>query len=288
MKSVSIIGSNGQLGSDLVKVYEKAGWRVNRITHELMCVEEITQVSNVLSTNPTDWIVNTAALLLEDSEKNSELAWEINSKGAKNVAEVANKLGSKCVFISTDFVFDGKRTKGESYTESDLVSPINVYGHTKASGEALTLSANPRNVVARISSVFGAAGSRSKGGNFIETILKKARAGEELKIVNDISMSPTYAQDAAVSILKATSSDYEGILHCSNEGETTWQNLAAEAIKMLNIHCHISPAVTNQSSIPNRPMNSVLSTERRRSALNFGFDWEDGLNRYLSEKGYLN
>src|SRR5262249_57139764 len=116
------------------------------------------------------------------------------SLGAFAVAKACAEIDALCVYISTDYVFDGE--KGSPYTESDVSHPINVYGASKLAGEYLVQQASPRWLVARIASLFGKASSNGHGGNFLETILAKARAGESFGFVNDIKMSPTYTPDA--------------------------------------------------------------------------------------------
>ena len=227
--SVSIIGPNGQLGSDLVKVFIKAGWKVNPITHAEISVENPESVSNALKNTRTDWVINTAAFhKVDECEKDSQKAWEINAHGAKNVASTARELGMRSIFISSDYVYSGY--KGSSYREIDLVSPINAYGHSKAAGEAVTLAVSPNNLVVRIASVFGSAGSSGKGGNFVETIIKKAKASDPLNVVEDILMSPTYTVDAAKKILALVSRDKSGIFNASNSGATSWFGFANEIL----------------------------------------------------------
>ena len=107
-------------------------------------------------------------------EKDSEKAWNVNALGQKNVATIAAEQNARSVFISSDYVFSGE--KGSPYLPSDPVSPVNAYGHSKAGGELSSLSVSDRNIVMRISSVFGSAGSSGKGGNFVETIINKAKS----------------------------------------------------------------------------------------------------------------
>ena len=234
MTSVSIIGPNGQLGSDLVIVFTRAGCRVNPITHSEISVENAESVSVALKSAGTDWVINTAAFhKVDECEKDSQKAWEINAHGAKNVALVAKEHGMRSIFISSDYVYSGD--KGSSDREIDFVSPINAYGHSKAGGEAATLAASPCNLVVRIASVFGSAGSSGKGGNFVETIINKARTKEPLNVVDDTFMSPTYTVDAAKKILELVLRDESGIFHASNSGVTSWFGFADEILKQTGL-----------------------------------------------------
>jgi dTDP-4-dehydrorhamnose reductase len=284
--SVSIIGPNGQLGSDLIKVFTKAGWKVNPITHAEISVENPESVSNALKSAGTDWVINTAAFhKVDECEKDSQKAWEINAHGAKNVASVANEHGMRSIFISSDYVYSGK--KGSSYREIDLVSPINAYGHSKAGGEAVTLAASPSNLVVRIASVFGSAGSSGKGGNFVETIINKAKAGDPLNVVDDILMSPTYTIDAAKKILELVSRDESGIFNASNSGITTWFGFANEILTQTGLKTSLSASKTNLESSPKRPMNSTLDITKIEQFLSSSPTWTDGLKDYLLKKGHI-
>ena len=286
MTSVSIIGPNGQLGSDLVKVFIKAGWRVNPITHAEISVEDVESVSDALKSAGTDWVINTAAFhKVDECEKDSQKAWEINTHGAKNVASAAKEYGMRSIFISSDYIYSGN--KGSSYTEIDLVSPINAYGHSKAGGEAVTLAANPSNLVVRIASVFGSAGSSGKGGNFVESIISKAKVGDPLNVVDDILMSPTYTVDAAKKILELVSRDESGIFNASNSGLTSWFGFANEILTQTRLKTSLNATKTNFESSPKRPMNSSLDIAKVEQFLTSSPAWTVGLRDYLLEKGHI-
>ena len=115
--------------------------------------------------------------------------------GQGYVAQTCAELDTRCVYISTDFVFDGE--KRGPYIEEDAPRPINVYGTSKLAGEYLVLQASPKALVVRLASLFGKMGARAKGVNFVEAILSKARKGEPLGVINDVRMSPTYTLYAA-------------------------------------------------------------------------------------------
>ena len=286
MSSVSIIGPNGQLGTDLVKAFTKANWRVRPINHAEISVENQESVFNELKTTQTEWVINTAAFhKVDECEKDSQKAWEINAHGAKNVATVARDLGMRSVFISSDYVYSGD--KGASYSESDPVSPVNAYGHSKAGGEAVTLAASEKNLVVRIASVFGAAGSSGKGGNFVETIINKAKAGDPLFVVDDIIMSPTYTVDAAQKILELLNLEESGIFNATNAGSTTWFGFAQEILEQTKLFTELNASKTNWEAPLKRPKNSSLEIGKIENLWISSPDWSDGLRRYLLEKGHI-
>jgi len=288
VKSVAIIGPNGQLGSDLVKVFTAEEWDVFPVSHSKMVVEDFGSVQSFFSNLKTDWIINTASFhKVDECEKNPQTAWEINATGQANVARVANKIGAKTVFISSDYVFSGALDSNQSYTQESKVSPVNAYGHSKAAGELATLAADEKNLVVRIASVFGAAGSSGKGGNFVETILNKAKSGDSLSVVDDIHMSPTYTLDASHLILRAMDNGLSGILHGNNSGSATWYEFAHTILELSKQDAELTPSKTNWELPLKRPRNSVLQPSNLDSINFTGSLWQDGLSRYLKEKGHI-
>lgn len=286
MKSVVIIGSSGQLGTDLVDVFSNNSWNVTSLNHSDIEITDINSVSKVLGNLKFDWVINTAAFhKVDECEKDSEKAWRVNAFGQKNVALVANEMNSRSVFISSDYVFNGESNK--PYSVNDQISPVNAYGHSKVGGEISTLSADKGNVVMRISSVFGKAGSSGKGGNFIETILKKASAGDELSVVDDITMAPTYTKDASTLLEGALSKDYAGILHGANSGETTWHGFAKYALDKVGVECKLKASTTDWSAALKRPKYSVLDSAVTSKEIASVPDWQSAVDRYLLEKGHI-
>lgn len=288
VKSVLVIGPNGQLGSELVKTFIRDDWKVISISHEQMPVENAELVNALLKANKVDWVINTAAFhKLDECEKDIPKSYLINSYGASNVARVASDLGMRSVFISSDYVFSGEVDERSSYKESDQASPINVYGHSKLAGEIATLASNPNNVVVRISSVFGSTGSSGKGGNFIESVLKKARNHDDLKVIDDIRMSPTYAVDAALTILRALNQDYSGVLHAANANSASWFELATVSLQLAGIPAQIDRSCTNWDGVPRRPKNSTLDVSLAATLTSNTPPWQDAVLRYLKEKRHI-
>ena len=286
VKSVSIIGPNGQLGTDLVKVFRDAEWKVVPITHSEIMVENAESVFNSLKKSNSDWVINTAAFhKVDECEKDAQKAWEINVSGAKNVATGARELGMRSVYISSDYVYSGD--KGTSYTECDSVSPINVYGHSKVEGELVTLAIDSNNLVIRIASVFGAAGSSGKGGNFVESIIRKAKQGDSLFVVDDISMSPTYTVDTSRKILQLLDGGLSGIYNASNSGTTSWYGFAKEILAQTGLDPVLKSTETDWQINPKRPKNSSLEISKVDRILPHSPTWIEGLKSYLVEKGHI-
>ena len=232
---VAVIGSTGQLGTDLLEVLVDAGsYEVFGLSHrEIECTDPVS-IDKALKAARPDIVVNCAAFVrVDESEERPDDAFRVNSLGALAVARACAEIDALCVYISTDYVFDGG--KGSPYTESDASHPINVYGASKLAGEYLVQQASPRWLVARMASLFGKAGSSGKGGNFVETILAKARAGEPLRLVNDIRMSPTYSRDGAQALEILLRQRASGLFHVANAGHCTWYEFACKALEVVGM-----------------------------------------------------
>lgn len=283
---VAVIGATGQLGTDLVEVLSQT-FEVTPLRHADIEVNHPESVERALGGQEWQAIINTAAMhKVETCEAEPERAFQVNALGSLNVARAAAKAGATYVFISSDYVFSGE--KGRPYGELDATAPINVYGISKVAGEHLAVLAAPRPIILRISSVFGRAGSSGKGGNFIEAILKKARAGEALKVVDDQTMSPTYTKDAARLLLALLQQGASGIFHGANAGACTWHALAAEAVRLCGLEVPIEPISSAGFPSPvRRPAYSALTSERLAGLGLQSRPWQEALRDYLREKGHI-
>src|ERR1041385_3853119 len=194
---IMVVGATGQLGTDLVEVFREYGqFEVVPLSHSECDCTDANKVSQVIGSLHPDAVINSAAYVrVDDCEEHASEAFNVNAIGALNVARVCAAANALCIYISTDYVFDG--TKATPYTESDVPNPINIYGASKLAGEYLTRQAALCWLIVRTASLFGKTGARGKGGNFVETIIKKAKVAEPTNVVNDITMSPTYSRDAA-------------------------------------------------------------------------------------------
>jgi dTDP-4-dehydrorhamnose reductase len=197
-RKVAVIGCSGQLGTDLVEILSQdESFEVLPLRHSDCDCTRPEEVKIVLRRLRPESVVNCAAYVrVDDCEDHLREAFEVNALGAFNVARTCCELDALCLHISTDYVFDG--AKDTPYVESDMTIPINVYGASKLAGEHLVRQAAHRWLLVRMASLFGKTGARGKGGNFIETIIRKAKAGESLRVVDDVRMSPTYTYDAAI------------------------------------------------------------------------------------------
>ena len=283
-RSVAIFGSTGQLGSDLVEVSRgSASFDVIPLTHEDADCTDAGAVRKVLIAARPQIVINSAAYVrVDDCEDHAQEAFQVNAIGAFHIAKTCAEIDAQCVYVSTDYVFDG--TKATPYLESDMPCPINVYGASKLAGEHLVRQATSRSLIIRVASLFGKNGARGKGGNFIETILNKAAKGEALKVVNDIRISPTYSRDAALSLLGLLEAGTLGVVHVTNSGSCSWYELAKTTLRLCAMNVPIEPV--SSSAFPTRarrPQNSALisgAIEVEKLGR-----WQDAVRDYLMERG---
>ncbi|MGB9854778.1 MAG: dTDP-4-dehydrorhamnose reductase [Candidatus Bathyarchaeales archaeon] len=282
---IAVIGANGQLGTDLVKVFQK-GHELVGFTHKEI---EVTDPNSclILKEQHPDVIINTAAFHKVDQCEDEPLkAFSVNAIGEKNIAALSKEIGAITVYISTDYIFDGAKTK--PYTEDDFPFPINTYGISKLAGELYTRQ-NPKHYIFRVASLFGVAGASGKGGNFVETMIGKAQRNEPISVVDDMWMSPTYTLDAAKTIKAVLESKMPfGVYHATNAGYCTWFHFSQEIFNILGLKPSLTPIKTEQLLMKaKRPKFSALeSVKLHRYGLQ-PRDWRQALRDYLTAKGHL-
>ena len=226
---IAVIGSTGQLGTDLMKTLN-VGHDVVGLAHNDIEVADYESCL-ILKDHQPDVIINTAAFHKTDLCEDEPLkTFSVNALGARNVTVISKEIGATAVFISTDYVFDG--IKKEPYTEDDVPAPVNTYGISKLAAEHFARQ-NPKHYIVRVASVFGEAGASGKGGNFVETMMTKAKKNESITVIDDMWMSPTYTKDAA-AILKGILElqlPY-GTYHATNKGYCSWYQFAQEIFQV--------------------------------------------------------
>jgi dTDP-4-dehydrorhamnose reductase len=255
--------------------------------HDEIEVTNPRSVHTRLAACAPDVIVNCAAYVqVDEAEARPNEAFHVNAIGALNVARTAEALSALCVFVSSDYVFDGEKSK--PYTEDDIPRPINVYGTSKLAGEFLTKQSCARWLIVRVASLFGRAGARGKGGNFVEAILRKAAANEELRVVQDIFISPTYTRHAARALVQLLRTYRTGTVHLTNRGTTTWYEFAKHALELAGVDASIRPMSSHDSATAAvRPRMSALEpSHTNRPSPEMG-SWEEALSEYLMETGRL-
>lgn len=280
--TILIVGCNGQLGSDLMKVFE--GHDLRGVTHAELEITNADQVHDVIAGLKPSVVINTAAYHRTDEcERNSERAFQINAGGPLNLARACERAGSTLVHISTDYVFDGR--KGAPYVEGDAVHPLNVYGLSKVAGELAVQAYCPSHYIVRTSGLYGLVPCRAKGENFVEKMLRIAREKPELSVVTDEVLTPTWTYALATQIARFLESESVpfGIVHATDEGQCSWYEFAEEIFAIARVKVALRPASVSQVPVSiRRPHYSVLDNQvLTRAQANIFTHWRESLRTFL-------
>jgi dTDP-4-dehydrorhamnose reductase len=280
---VGVLGSNGQLGSDVCAAFLQNGDQVIGLTHSDLEVTSASAVDAVLSASMPEFIVNTAAMHhVEKCEADPMGAFYANAIGAKHVAEWAQREGATVAYLSTDYVFDGK--KGAPYLEIDVAAPLNVYGISKLAGEHFTAAIAAKYFVLRVSAIYGHQPCRAKGGlNFVELMLKLSHERDELRVVDDEFVTPTPTVQIAEQLVALSRSGHYGLYHGTAEGSCSWYEFAREIFCATGTKIRLEKARPGDfpAKVP-RPKYSVLENQALKATQQNVFtDWRVGLDGYL-------
>jgi dTDP-4-dehydrorhamnose reductase len=287
---VTLFGASGLLGQELVREFSgnrpddgqlKNGQLKNdqltALTSKDADLRDPQSVRDVIRHSRPDWILLSAAYTdVDGCESNRDLAFAVNCQGAVNVAQAAHEAGSRLLFVSTDYVFDG--TKRSPYETTDPRNPASVYGESKARAEEQLLEILPDVCIARTSWLFGHGGKC-----FPATILKLASTRPEISVVNDQRGSPTFTRDLASAMVQLCRTSVQGIVHVTNSGNCTWYDFASEIVRLSALPTVVNPVTTAEFPRPaKRPAYSVLSPDSLRAHEIHMPDWQDALRRYLA------
>jgi len=275
---VLIFGATGMLGKALRRVW--TGDEIIGLGSADADIRVPEQVDAQVQRIRPDWIVLSAAYTdVDGCELNPQLATAVNTQGAVNVARAAGKSGAKLLFVSTDYVFDGKNT--QPYETDHPRNPINSYGESKAEAEKKILEILPKACIVRTSWLFGAGGKC-----FPDTILKLAATRPQIEVVNDQRGCPTYTGDLASTIVNLCRANAAGIIHCTNAGDCTWYEFAREILTHAGSSAKVLPTTSDKFVRPaNRPQYSVLSSASLRKHGISMRPWPQTLPDYLRQRG---
>ena len=276
---ILVTGAKGQLGSDVVARLQKLDKTYKGIDVSDLDITDGDAVYAYITGQKPKSVIHCAAYTAVDkAEDEPKLCYTVNANGAENIAKACCKIDAEMIYISTDYVFDGK---GDLPYETDAVKmPIGVYGKSKLAGEAAVLENIPhRHYIVRISWVFG-----KNGNNFVKTMLRLAETKSELSVVSDQVGSPAYTKDLAKLLCDMALSEKYGTYHATNEGYCTWAEFATEIMRQSKVNCKINPISTEQyPTKAERPKNSRLS---KKSLDEAGFarlpPWQDALSDMLN------
>lgn len=282
MRRVVVIGSKGQLGSDLVRELGDPD-RVVPLSHQDLEICDHVRTREVLTRLRPDAVINTAAYhRVDDCEDHESTAFKTNADAVLNLGRICNDLDSLLVHVSTDYVFGGDGGRTSPYTEDDPPSPVNVYGASKLAGENLLREECRRHLIVRTSGLYGLAGDRS----FVVIMLGLATRGRPIRVVNDQRLGPTFTAHLARKMVRLLASGAGGTVHVTNQGECTWYEFANRLFDLAGITVDLTPITSREfGAKATRPAYSVLANEAlTRAGLDPMPHWSQGLADYLTGK----
>lgn len=284
---IAIIGADGQLGTDLLKVIPSG--EALPLTIKDINVTDADQVAKVIERLKPEVVLNTAAFhRVDDCEDEVELAYQVNGVGVRNLSLAVKKVGAVLLHVSTDYVFDGGQKK--PYAETDCPKPKTAYGISKLAGEYFMQYLLKKFFIVRSSGLFGCAGCLASGRlNFIELMLKLAREKGCVRVVTDQMVSPTYTLDLAQKIYELIQTKHYGIYHITNSGQCSWYQFAQKIFELTNTKVKLEKTTSAEfKARAVRPAYSVLANANLRKIGLAGLrPWEQALAAYLKEKNTL-
>lgn len=299
-----VTGVNGQLGHDVMNELHKRGFAavgsgsvsayagvaddsaVTTMPYVSLDITDKAAVEEKIAAIRPDVLIHCAAWTNVDAAEDTEnikRVRKVNIEGTQNIADACKKIGSKMLYISTDYVFGGQ---GDTPWQPDCVDyqPLNVYGQSKLEGELAVANTLDKFFVVRIAWLFGL-----NGKNFIDTMLRVGRMHDEVRVVNDQIGTPTYSRDLARLLVDMCQTDKYGYYHATNEGGyISWYDFCCEIYRQAGINTKVLPVSTEEygQNKAARPFNSRLDKSKLKEN---GFeplpDWRDALARYLKESG---
>ena len=274
-----ILGGGGQLASDLQTLL---GDSARSYSHAELDVCDSAAVGRAYEQLTPQVVFNCAAFHNVDlCESEPEQAWRVNVDAVRNLA----RRGVPLVHISTNYVFDGRRE--QPYAEHDLPQPRSVYALTKLAGEYAALAYGERSLVVRSAGLYGMFGSASKGGNFVQRMVARARETGSLRMVADQRLQPTFTADLATAIVAAVDQGTSGIVHLTATGACSWFEFTEAIMGLAGLEVALEPV---QTTVPpggaDRPLNGVLARERANGlGLPALRDWRAALSDYMNQAG---
>lgn len=274
-----VTGAAGLLGSELVAFLRRQDQEVHAWDLPGHDITDVNRFINDVHTVGPDAVFHLAAWTDVDAcEGDAARATSINFQGTWSVALAAAELGCKLIYLSTDYVFDGRSRR--PYRENDKPGPLSVYGRTKLMGEQAVSRTCRKAFIVRTSWLYG-----RHGRNFVDTIRARAGRDSSIEVVSDQFGSPTYARDLCRPLWELARSNHFGTYHLTNAGQCSWFQLAEEVVRLAGIRCTILPVDTGRIGRPApRPRYSAL--ENRNFKRRFGKElraWQDALKSYLDE-----
>ncbi len=283
---IALIGADGQLGTDLMKILR--GKDITPLYYPEFDVTQPDKAKETLTKIHPDILINTSAYhRVDECEDNPQQSFLVNSIAVRDLALICREFGWTLVHFSTDYVFDGK--KKTPYTEEDTPHPLNVYAVSKLAGEYFVVSLLEKYFLIRICGLYGVAGCWGKGMNFVDIMISLEKKGQTIKVVDDQWVTPTSAEELAVRIGELIQTTHYGLYHLTNEGQCTWFEFAQAIFRLTRKTPQLIPIDSKTYGAKAvRPPYSILENKRAKKIGITDFSsWETALKNYLIKKGYL-
>jgi dTDP-4-dehydrorhamnose reductase len=283
---IVILGAGGQLAHDLL--HALADQELFPLRHMDLDICDYPQVRQSLNKIKPELVINTAALVrVDDCESQVERSFQVNAFAVRHLAQVCSDLDCALLQMSTDYVFGGDQKT--PYLEDDLPMPLSVYGASKLAGEYFVRSNCRKHFVVRSSGLYGAAGSRSKSGNFIETMIRMASKGVPIRVVDDQVLTPTYTHDLAAMLAGLVQNESYGLYHITNSGACSWWQFAALIFQLTGLQPDFEPTSSQEyAAVARRPKYSVLGNAPAQQRVVAGLrSWGEALAAYLLENRHI-
>jgi dTDP-4-dehydrorhamnose reductase len=279
-----VVGAGGQLARDLIPRLH--GEIVGLARPEFDLTRPESMRTKLMGLRP-EVVFNCAAYNFVDrAESEPDAAFAVNAWGVRHLAEICRDLDCGLVHFSTNYVFGLDAQRRTPYVETDNPGPISAYGMSKLAGEYFVRAACPKHFVIRTAGLFGLWGSGGKGTNFVELMLRLAREGKPIRVVNDQVCTPTSTVDLAQATIVLLQTGRYGVYHLTNSGSCSWHEYAQTIFEMAGVQANLTAVTSPEFGAPApRPRYSVMA---RKAYQALGFPelrtWREALIDYLSER----
>ncbi len=282
-----VTGADGMLGTALTAALTEAGWAVRGVSMRDFDIADAAAADRSIDAWAPDVVIHAAAhAIVDDCEQDPAMAVRVNIEGTRNIVAAARRHGCRVVYLSSDYVFDGRTTPNGGYREDDIPSPLNVYGTTKLAGEQLTATVD-RHAIIRTSWLFGGRDERTDN---VLALIRRSHAGHPTALIADQFSCPTYTVDLADAIvyLLCAEPEFTGIVHIANTGTASWHDVGL-AVRLIwadlrpgavNPPTPVPRTVDDGGFVGDRPHDSSLNTDRL-AGLGYAMPtWRDAVRRF--------
>lgn len=263
---VIVFGGGGQLGVELCREFERRQWTVVRFDRQALDIADPAKVEEAVAKTDAQVVVNAAAYNQVDiAEREALTAYQTNALAVRNLAMACRQADARFVHYSTDYVFDG--TKGSPYVETDPPHPLGAYAVSKLAGELYAQAYLTDPLIIRTSGVFGPGGLFTPRGNFVEVMLRMAKANHPIRVVHDHVASPTYAPAMAVRTIDMVERKMSGLYHLGGGEAISWYDYAKLIFEMAGLSPALQAADEREyRTAARRPKFSALSNRKLEAA----------------------